>query len=191
MWVNYCCITSHPRRWLNCNCLLLLTCLQLTGVVWSRLGSAWEAWLPMSHPQACTSYGMAEPQVGQQKHAGLLRPRLLLAPWQICSHSFDRRMTHGLSQKQGVAIYSIFYLYEGTKNSYDKRYDTWGGEKLKLVMHLTQWQFLRTGNLVTEEYFVDDILRMNFVTSVARYSFPSNVESLSSHYFQENHNGWN
>lgn len=133
-----------PDGGLNCNYLLLLTCLQLTGVVWARLGSAWEARLPMSHPQACSSYGMAEPQVGQQKHAGLLRPRLLLAPWQFCSHSFDQRMTHCLSQKQWVAIYSIFYLYEGTKNSHDKRYDTRGGEELELVMHFTQLQFPRT-----------------------------------------------
>lgn len=68
-------------------------------------------------------------------------------------------------------------------------HDTRGGEKSELVMHLTQLVSENIGNLTTEEYFVDDTLRMNFVTSAARYSLPSNVYSLSSHNFQENHNG--
>lgn len=61
----------------------------------------------MSHPQVCSFYEMAEPQDGKQKHVGLLRLSLLLAPRQFCPHSSDQRMSHGLAQRQGVAIYTL------------------------------------------------------------------------------------
>lgn len=138
---------------------------------WSRLGSGWEAQvyksLILRHDLLMR--WQSHKRVSRNMQTSKAKALTVLLP--LYPHSFDQRISHGLAQRQRVAIKTL-PLRRISKVTWQKVWyrQGWKIRANKALYHI--YNFWERGKFDCKAYFHDAKIKNEFwMTSVARYSF--------------------